>query len=262
MKRISALALLAALAAGSVFVPARAAQTFKLGVTPGPHADIAAAAKDLLAKKGIDLELVTFTDYQTPNAALADGSLNANSFQNAGFLANYNKAHGTNLVAVAKTFAQPMGLYSNKIKSLKDLKDGATITIANDPVNESRGLRLLAIAGLISIPANAPALVTPADVTNPRKFTLQPINAAQVVHSLDDVDLGAVNPNYALDAGITKQALLLENRAQAEKAINIIAVRAEDANSPLVKAFIEAYQSPEVKAFILKKYDGFVIPEW
>ena len=126
-------------------------KTITIGVTPFPHKDIMLVVKDLLAKEGYDLVIKEFTDYVQPNMALAEGSLDANFFQHIPYLENMNKEKDLKLTWVAKVHIEPLGLYSHKIKSLDELKDGDTISVPSDPTNCARALRLLEANGLIKI---------------------------------------------------------------------------------------------------------------
>lgn len=245
------------------FGTALADEQIKIGVTAGPHAQILEQVKPLAARQGLEMEILEFTDYVVPNQALADGDLDANSFQHQPYLDNQVADRGFDLVSVAKTVIFPMGFYSKKIKSLEELPDDATIAIQNDPTNGGRALLLLEANGLIELRDEAGLKASPLDITaNPKNLKIVELDAAQLPRSLDDVDAAAVNTNYALEAGLdpNKDAILQES-AESPYA-NIIAVRSEDADAPWVKTLVDAYHSPEVKQFVQDKFKGAVVTAW
>ena len=158
---------------GSDSAPASSdkAVTIKVGASPSPHAEILNAVKDQLAKEGVNLQVVEFNDYVQPNLALNDGSLDANYFQHQPYLDEFNKDRGLDLVSLGGVHIEPMSVYSNKVKDIKDLKDGALIAIPNDPTNEGRALLLLQSAGLIKLKDSASLTSTPKDIaSNPHHF--------------------------------------------------------------------------------------------
>ena len=249
MKKI-ALALIAAL-----LIPAAAfaaGKEIKIGVTPFPHKDIMNVVKQLLAKDGYELKIVEFTDYVTPNTALAEKSLDANFFQHIPYLENTVKEKGLKLVWVAKIHIEPLGLYSKKIGKLDELKNGAQIAIPNDATNCARALRLLEKGGLVKVKAGE--LVTAKDVTdNPKNFKIRELDAAQLPRTLQDVDAAVINTNFAVEAGLipAKDAIIIEGKDSPYA--NVVAVRAEEQDSPAIKALVKASNSKEVKDFINKE---------
>ena len=229
-------------------------KTITIGVTPFPHKDIMLVVKDLLAKEGYDLVIKEFTDYVQPNMALADGDLDANFFQHIPYLDNMNKEKDLKLTWVAKVHIEPLGLYSHKIKSLDELKDGDTISVPNDPTNCARALRLLEDNGLIKIKEGE--LVTAKDITdNPKNLKITEIEAAQLPRTLDDVTAAVINTNFAGEAGLipSKDAIIMEGKDSPYA--NIIAVRESEKDSPAIKALAKAANSPEVKAYIVKELE-------
>ena len=259
MKRILLAAALSVLAGASGAL----AETLKVGVTPGEHAQIMEQVKGIAAKKGLDLDVIEFSDYVVPTQALNDGELNANSFQHQPYLDNQVADRGFKIVSVGTTITTPMGVYSSKIKSLDELKDGATVAIPNDPTNGGRALLVLASKGLIKVKPDAGLKVTPADVIeNPKKLEFAELEAAQLPRALADVDAAVINTNYASQAGLNPKKDAIAIESEKSPYANVIAVRAEDKDKPWVKTFVESYQSPEVKAFILEKFNGSVIPSW
>ena len=167
------------------------------------------------------------------------------------------------LVSVGAVHLEPMGLYSNKIKSLDELKDGATIAVPNDPSNEARALKLLAGKGIIKVKDGE--LVTPKDITeNPKNLKFNELEAATVPRAIDDVDAAVINGNYAIEAKFnpTKDAIIIEdkNSEAAKPYANIIVVKEGNEKQEKIQALVKALTSPEVKAFIEKEYNGAVIP--
>ena len=233
--------------------------TITVGVSPVPHAEILEFVKPKLKDKGYDLVISEISDYSIPNVATEDGSLDANFFQHLPYLEEQNKARGLHLVSVASVHVEPLGFYSKKIKDIKELKDGSTVAIPNDPTNESRALDVLASAGLIKLNDNP--LKTPLDITeNPKKLKFEEIETAQVPRTLDDVTIAVINTNYALNANLnpTKDALVLESKDSPYT--NYVVVKVGKENSPKIKALDKAVTSPEVKKFIEEKYKGAIIP--
>jgi D-methionine transport system substrate-binding protein len=258
MKKLVIAAALAALAAGTAL-----AEAIKVGVTPGEHAEIMEKVKEVAAPKGLDIEILEFSDYVVPNQALADGDLNANSFQHQPYLDNQIKDRGFDIVSVGTTITTPMGVYSDKVKSLDELEDGATIAIPNDPTNGGRALLVLASKGLIKVDEAKGLTVTPADVTeNPKNIEFTELDAAQLPRSLADVDAAVINTNYALEADLHPKEDAIAIEGEKSPYANVIAVRAEDKDAPWVKTLVESYHDDSIKAFINEHFKGALIPSW
>lgn len=235
--------------------------TLKVGATAVPHAEILEQVKPILAKEGIDLQIVTFNDYVQPNLALNDGELDANYFQHKPYLDEFASEHSVKLVSAGGVHIEPMGVYSKKIKALTDLPDGATIAIPNDPTNGGRALLLLAKNGVITLKDNDNIKATVQDITeNSKNIKFQEVEAAQLPRVLDDVDAAVINTNYAMEAGFVpeKDALAIEDSTSPY--VNIVAVREGDENKPAIKKLIEALHSDAIKQFIEDKYKGAVVP--
>jgi D-methionine transport system substrate-binding protein len=256
--------LILAAAIAALFTAGQAlAETKKVGVTPGPHAQILEKVKEVAAKKGLDLVITEFSDYVVPNQALADGDIDINSFQHQPYLDNQVKERGLDLVSVAKSVNFPMAGYSHKIKSLAELKDGASVAIPNDPSNGGRALILLADQKLITLKDGVGVKATVADiVANPKKLNIVELDAAQLPRSLDDVDLAAITTNYAIAAGLNPKNDGIFQESTKAPYVGIIAVRAKDKDASWVKTFIDSYHSPEVAAFIEDKFKGAITPTW
>jgi len=238
-------------------------KVIKIGVTPKPHEEIVNIAKPLLEKEGYTVEITEFNDYNQPNTAVEEGSLDANFFQHTPYLNEQNSSKGYHLVSVGAVHLEPMGLYSKKVKSLEELKDGATIAVPNDPSNEARALKLLAGKGLIKIKDGE--LVTSKDITeNPKDLKFNELEAAAVPRAIDDVDAAVINGNYAIEAKFNpaKDAIIIEdkNSEAAKPYANIVVVKQGNENQEKIKALVKAMTSPEVKEFIEKEYNGSVIP--
>lgn len=250
MKKIIALASVI-LTAAAVF----AQVTIKVGATPEPHAEILNLIKSDLAAEGVNLQVVEFTDYVTPNDAVESGDIDANYFQHIPYLNSFNEEKGYHLVNAGGIHVEPFALYSHKVKSVADLKKKATIAIPNDPTNEGRALLLLESAGLITLKDGAGITATPLDIAkNPLKLKFREIEAASLPRTLDDVDAAVINGNYAIPAGLSaaKDGLFVEGSSSPY--VNIVAVKAGNENKAEIKALIKALQSEKVKAYVAEKY--------
>ncbi len=249
------------LAAGAPAI-AQTPQVIRIGVTPGPHAQILEAVKPLAAKQGLDLKIIEFSDYVVPNQALNAGELDANSFQNQPYLDNQNKDRGFKIVSAGLTVNFPLGIYSSKHKSWAEVPDGATIAIQNDPTNGGRSLLLLRDKGVIKLKDGVGYRPTVADIIeNPKRLKIVEIDAAQTARSLPDVAAAAINTNYAVEAKIEPTSAILREDPKGPY-VNLIAVREQDKDKPWVKTLADVYRSPEVKEFILTRFKGSVLPSW
>jgi D-methionine transport system substrate-binding protein len=237
--------------------------TIKVGVTTGPHAEIMEVVKKVAAKDGLDVEIVEFNDYMTPNIALNQGDIDLNSYQHQPWLDNQIKDRHYDLVSIAKTAIFPLGIYSKKIKNINEVTPGAVVAIPNDPTNGGRALELLEKGGLITLKPGVGIKATVADIVeNPKNLKIQEIDGAQTPRAMEDVELAAINTNYAMVAGLvpTKDSLLIED-ANSPYA-NLLVVRTQDKDKPVFQKFIKAYQSDEVKQFILEHFKGSAVPAW
>ncbi|MER6954552.1 MetQ/NlpA family ABC transporter substrate-binding protein [Streptomyces sp. NPDC000618] len=238
--------------------------TLTVAATPTPQGEILAYIKDnLAAKAGLKLEVKEFTDYVTPNTAVQQGEVDANYFQHQPYLTDFNKKNDTDIVAVpgATVHLEPLGLYSQGVKKLADLKTGSTIALPNDTTNEARALKLLEANGLIGLKSGVGYSATPKDVTsNPKSIEFKELEAAQLPRSLADVDAAVINGNYALEAKLSpaKDALVAESATDNPYA-NFLAVKKGNEDDPRVVKLAELLTSPEVKKFIEDKYDGAVV---
>ena len=257
------LALVIAGCGGNDAKPAaqNAKTVLKVGATPVPHAEILNVVKPLLAKEGIDLVIVEMNDYVRPNLAVADKELDANFFQHVPYLNKFISERNLQLAYTTKVHIEPMGIYSQKIKNLNDLSNGAQVGIPNDPTNGGRALSILAQAGLIKMKDGVGVKGTVKDVTdNPKKLVFKELEAPQLPRSLDDVTLAVINSNYALEAKLnpTKDALFIEKKDSPYA--NILAILKGDEKRPELVKLAKALTSPDVKKFIDDKYKGAVVP--
>ena len=235
-----------------------------VGATPSPHAQILEQVKDALAEKGWDLQIVEYTDYVQPNMALQAGDLDANYFQHLPYLESFNAENKTDLVSAGMIHYEPFGIFPGKTASLDELGDGAKIGVPNDTTNEARALNLLAEQGLITLKDGVGLTATKTDIVeNAKNLEIIEIEAAQLPRSLPDLDVAAVNGNYAIDAGLSvaNDALALEDSESlgAQTYGNVIAVRAGEEESDKSKALVAALQSSAVREYIESTYDGAVV---
>ncbi len=250
-------------ACGQSGSPADGDKTIKVGASPTPHAEILDAVKDELAKDGYTLEVVEYNDYIQPNTALEDGQLDANYFQHVTYLNDFNEENGTHLVDAADIHFEPFGLYAGKTSSLDALPDGATVAVPNDTTNEARALLLLQQEGLIKLKDGAGLNATVVDIVeNPKNLKIEELEAAQLPRSLQDVDIAAINGNYALGAGLKVSDALATESDQGEAAkayANILAVKDGNQDSEKTKALVKALTSETARKYIDDTYDGAVV---
>ena len=257
--------LIATLAIAIPFAGAVQAQDkpLKVGVTAGPHAQILDVVKKVAERDGLKLQVIEFNDYVQPNAALANGDLDINSYQHQPYLDTTVKDRGYKLVSIAQTVTFPIGLYSKKVKTLDQIPSGGRIAIPNDPTNGGRALLLLQGQGLIKLRPEAGLKATPIDVIeNPKKIKFIELDAAQLPRSLDDVDAAAVNTNFALEAGLKPGRDTIAMESPDSPYANVLVVREKDKADPRVIKFVAIYQSPATREFIIKKYDNAVVPSF
>lgn len=236
-------------------------KVIKIGITPNPFKEIVEEIKPLVKEKGYELEVKEFTDYMTPNTALVDKELDVNFYQHIPFLNKFNNDKHADLTYASKVFIAPIGIYSKKIKDIKELKENSEIGIPNDPTNEARALKLLASAGLIKVKDGD--FITIVDITeNPKKLNIKELDAAQIPRTLDQLDIGVINTNFALAAKLNPAKDSIYKEAKDSPYSNILAVRKEDKDKPYVKALSEVLTSKEFKKFIEDKYKGVLIPSF
>lgn len=255
--------VLAALFVLSLGVGSAEAAKIKLGVDGGPHEEIGELVQKLAAEKGLEVELVRFADFILPNAALADGDIDVNSFQHLPYLEAMMKDRGYKMVSIGSTVLMPMGAYSKTLKSVDELKDGMTVAIPNDPSNGGRALLLLQDRGLLKVNPDAKLLPTVLDVTeNPHGLKFVELEASQMVRAIQDSDLSVITTNYAVESGLipAKDALFIESSKSPY--VNVIVVREGEEGRPEFKTLVECYNSDAVKAFVDEKYKGAIVCAW
>jgi len=233
----------------------------KVGATAVPHAEILEFVKPALAEQGVTLEIVEFTDYIQPNVQVFEKQLDANFFQHIPYLEQFNVGQKMDLVNVAGVHIEPFGAYSEKIKTIEELADGAKVAIPNDPSNAGRALALLEANGLLKLTEGKGVNATVKDIVeNPKSLEIQELEAAMLPRVLADVDMALINTNYALEAGFvpTKDAIFIEGGDSPY--VNIIAARPDNKDSDAIRKLVAALQTQEVKDFITEKYAGAVVP--
>lgn len=239
----------------------------KIGVVSESAIEIWKDVAKRLKDQNIDLEVVEFTDYNQPNIALKNGDIDLNAFQHVAFLEDFNKNNDADLTPIGFTFVSPLGIYSEKIKDIKELKDGDSIAIPNDVTNGGRALLLLQALDLIKLDTKATS-PTVNDITeNTKNIQIKELDAAQTARSLQDVAAAVVNTNYAVDAGFSpkKDALYLDTDNISEvKDIykNVIAARKADKDNKVYKKVVAEYQTEATKKLIDSTTNGTDIPIW
>ncbi|MCO6319295.1 dipeptide ABC transporter glycylmethionine-binding lipoprotein [Staphylococcus epidermidis] len=209
--------------------------------------------KELAKKDDIDLEIKHFSDYNVPNKALSDGDIDLNAFQHFAFLDQYKKAHkDTNIEALSTTVLAPLGIYSDKVKNIKDVKKGAQVAIPNDVSNQARALKLLESAGLIKLKKNFGLNGTTKDIeSNPKDLKIKAVDAQQTARALSDVDISVINNGVATKAGkdANKDPIYLEKASSdaVKPYINVVAVNSKDKDNKTYKKIIELYHSKEAQ---------------
>lgn len=241
--------------------------TIVWGVAPGPYSDlIKEAIQPGLERKGYTVKYREFSDYVQPNLALANGAVDANLFQHGLYLEKFSADKGLKLSPVRLVPTAGLGLYSNRLESIKDLKKGDVITLANDPTNLARALRFLARLELLTIKSHIdPTQASEKDIEqNPLGLVFRPLEAAQLPRTLDTAAAAVVNGNFAIAAGLDLSAAL-ELEVLDENIKNLIAVKTDDLEKPFVKDIIEVVESEEFLAVVTdpaRQFVSFQRPEW
>lgn len=263
MKKFFAAAVASVVIAGLSLVPAAIAEavTLKVGATPVPHAQLLELVREDLAAQGVELKIIEFTDYVKPNLALQEGEIDANFFQHLPYLEGFARDHKLDLVSAGSVHVEPLGLYSDKVEKVQDLKKRSIVAIPSDSVNGGRALLLLQANGIIKVDESAGLEATERDIVeNPMDLKFKSIEAAQLPRVIRDVGAAVINGNYAIEAGLkpTEDAIVIEG-AESPYA-NIVAVRTGDQSREEIVKLMAALQSDKVKEFILANYDGGVVP--
>lgn len=269
ISRRSLLATLALAAAGSLAAcgaegHAHEHGTLRIGASPSPHAEILNDfAAPRLKERGIELDVIEYTDYLKPNEDAISGELDANYFQHINYLNNYNEENGSDLVNVGAIHYEPFGIFPGRSSDLDDIAEGATISVPNDPTNEGRALLLLQDLGLITIDEAAGVTATVNDITdNPRGIKIAEQEAAVLPSTLADVDFAIINGNYAIDAGLSlADAVATENAdstAVREQYVNIIVTRPELEDDECVAALVEVLKGDDFAAYLQETFGDSV----
>lgn len=260
---ISSLLILTLAACGEKTGGALNENKLVVGVTSGLHEQIMEKVKEVAAKDGLEIEIKAFSDFQMPNVALVEGEIDANSYQTIPFLETYKREHNADLTAVGETVINPMGMYSHKVKDVSEIKEGDKIGLPNDPTNSDRALRLFQSAGLIKLKEGIEGEASVLDIVeNPLNLEFIELDAAQIAKQLDDLTAAAINTSYALKNNLNpgRDAIFLEQKDSRHR--NVIVVRTENKDDPVVQKLVKAYRSEEVKQFIEEEFEGSVIPVW
>lgn len=236
--------------------------SLSIGTIAGPESDLIEAAKQIAEEKyGLTIKIVEFNDYNLPNEALQDGSLDANVYQHLPYLKAAIQAHGYNLQAIGRTFVYPMGIYSKKIRDLKTLPKKAIVALPNDPSNEVRALLLLQKAGLIKLKKTS--ITGLQDIqTNPKNLVFKEMDAAQLPRILPDVDIAVINTTFALPAGLSPSHDALLTEGKDSPYANIIVIRRDTLKRPQLELFIKALHSEEVAERAKTLFGDAAIPAW
>ncbi len=238
----------------------QANKKIKVGFCAGPYEDMfKKGIEPSLKEKGYTVEYVLFSDYVQPNNALANKEIDVNLFQHSTYLNNFKKEHSLDLTDITEVPTAGMGVFSNKIKSVADIPDGATVAIPNDPTNLTRALKVLEQAGLVKIdPTKDSATATEKDLSeNSKHLKFSLIEAPQLPRTLDSTDIAVINGNYAISAGL-KLSEAIFNEQLKDGYINVIAVRTEDKDSQLAKDLLEIVKSDAFKSVINDPNGEFV----
>ena len=249
-----------AVLAAVLSLSAHANEKLVVGATPVPHAEILEFVKPALAAEGVDLDIKVFSDFIQPNLQLAEKNLDANYYQYRPFLDEFNATRKTDLVPVVGVHIEPFGAYSTRIRSIAELKDGASVAIPNDPVNAGRALVLLHEAGLLTLKDPSNTLATQRDIAaNPRHLKIRKLEGALLARAVNQVDLAFVFANYALEAGIdTSSALIVEKGKDLY--VEYLVARPDNIDDPRIQKLAKALNSPQVRDFILTRYKGQIVP--
>jgi D-methionine transport system substrate-binding protein len=235
--------------------------TLKVGAAVVPHAEILNFVKPRLKAQGVNLDVVVVDEEGWMNPALAERQIDANYFQHVPYLESVAREKKYAFAVAAKVHVEPIGFYSRKIRSLAELKEGATIAIPNNPSNEYRTLALLERNGLIKLkPGLKDFEATPRDIAeNPKKLRFVEVESAQLTRSLADVDGALINTNYVLDARLDPKSALFREDANSPY-VNVLVVRKGEENREEIRKLVAALTSPETRRFIQEKYGVAVVP--
>lgn len=238
--------------------------TITVGASITPHSEVLYQAKEILAKEGINLEVVEIEDSVTPNTGLVEGTLDANYFQHQPYLDDFNEQNGTDLVSIGAIHYEPFGVYSSSLTSIDELPENAKVAVPNNVTNEARALLLLEQEGVLTLKEDAGINATPLDIAeNPKNISFIEVDPSQLVNTLQDVDIAVINGNYAIEGGLSvSDALAVESDQgiAAQTYANIVVTKKENANNPALLRLVEVLQSEEIANYINENYGGAVVP--
>lgn len=268
-KSIASVSLIASLLTGTIHAQDKSfeGESVKVGVASEYEEDVWKVVQDKAKSEGIDLEIVLFNDYVQPNISLADGSIDLNAFQHVAYLNDWNESNKENLQAIGFSYVAPLKLYSEKIKSLDELKEGDTVAIPSDVTNGGRALLALQQAGVIEVDESKGVLPTVADIIkNDKNIKFQELDASQLANALPDVAAAAINNNFATDAGLSDDQAIY-NDAEDISSLpidykNVIVARADQKENPLYLHIVELYHSQEVTDKLSEVSKGSDVPAW
>jgi D-methionine transport system substrate-binding protein len=232
----------------------------KVGVTAGPHEQVAEKVKEIAKAKGLNIELVVFNDYVQPNKQLFEKQIDANIYQHEPYLVKFNEDQKMNLIKIANAVNFPMGAYSQKLKSLDELKQGDKVSLPNDPTNGARALILLESAKVIKLKPGVGVKATVQDIVeNPKGIKFIELEAAMIPRSLTEVSAAVINTNFAMEAKLNpvKDSIFIEPKDSPW--VNVIVARPDNKDDARIKKLVECYQSEEIKKFIDTTFQGSVI---
>lgn len=236
----------------------------KVGVMTGPEAQMTEVAVKIAKEKyGLDVELVQFTEYTQPNAALHSKDLDANAFQTAPYLEQEVKDRGYKLAIIGNTLVWPIAAYSKKIKNISELKDGATVAIPNNASNTARALLLLQAHGLLKLKDPKNVFATENDIIeNPKNIKIVQADTSLLTRMLDDVELAVINNTYAGQAGLSpdKDGIIVESKDSPY--VNLVVSREDNKDDPRLQTFVKSFQTEEVFREALKLFNGGVVKGW
>lgn len=217
--------------------------------------------KKKAAKEGIEIEIVNFSSAIDPDQVLAEGDIDINAFQHVAYLDSFNKNNKTDIIPIGTTIIAPLGLYSNKYKSLDEIPNGAQIAVPNDPSNWGRALVLLQEAGLLTVVDGFDGNGGEDKIKdNPKKIQIVPVDSATTPRVMEDTAASIINNGVAVEAGLSLKDAIIHESKTAKPYINVIAARSEDKDNPTFKKIVELYQSDETAKFIKETYKGNYIP--
>ena len=217
--------------------------------------------KEQAEKEGLTLELVTFSSAYDPNDALREGEIDLNAFQHIAYLETYNNKTNSKLIPLGTTIIAPLGIYSNNIKAIPQIEEGAQVAIPNDPSNWGRALVLLQEAGLLRVVDDFDGLGGEDKIkSNPKNLKIIPMDSFTTPRAMEDTDIAIINNGIATDAGLSLKDAIFHESETAKPYINIIATDDKNKDNTNFKKVVDVYQSDTVKQFIEKKYNGNYIP--